>query len=180
MRGNSRPEAGWFKRIQSKFVWWLTMRGPWKRVQLIDPRAWFNCANRERFGLCPDPVPQQKFFDRAEARRSLGLPEDGRLIVSVGGQNKRKGSDYLLRSFARIVSEEKEYLVFIGRIDETIGQLIEELKRENSQFANRLIVRNEFVSEDEFQQAIIASDIVAAAYRSVSYTHLTLPTKRIV
>ena len=167
MRGNCRPEASWFKRTQSIIVWWLTSNGPWKRIQLIDPRAWFNCSDRERFGLCPDPVPKQKFFGRVEARKSLGLPETGRLIVSVGGQNKRKGSDYLLRSFALADLKEDEYLVFIGRIDATISSLIDELKLNNSEFANRLIVRDEFVSEDEFQQAIIAADIVAAPYRSV-------------
>ena len=168
MRGpqnySNRPLKQWF----SDWKWWLVRKGPWQRIMMMDPREWARCdkAIKERILLCPDPVPEQKYIDRHRCRELLNLPSDGRIVVSAGPQNMRKGSDLLLKAFAEAKLNANDYLVMIGRVDPKIVPIIDSLKRQPG-FAQRLIVRDEFVSEDEFQMAIVASDVVAIPYRAV-------------
>ncbi|HUF32717.1 MAG TPA: glycosyltransferase family 4 protein [Acidimicrobiales bacterium] len=51
---------------------------------------------------------------RAAARRSLGLPTDGRLIVSVSRLVPRKGMDVLIRAAARLAPARPDLLVAIA------------------------------------------------------------------
>ncbi len=72
-----------------------------------------NLAERARQGGVPDHrveviangVDGQRFrlVDRSAARRRLGLPEDGRLLVSVGHISPRKGFHRVIRSLPRVV-----------------------------------------------------------------------------
>jgi glycosyltransferase involved in cell wall biosynthesis len=168
MRGPQCYPEQPFKQMISNIKWWLVCRGPWQRVMMMDPREWARASNtiRRNVILCPDPVPEQKYFDQKLCRELLNLPTDGRIVVSVGPQNRRKGSDFLLEGFAAADLNYDDRLVMIGRIDPVIAPLIESLKLQ-PEFDERLIVRDEFVSEDEFQMAIVASDVVAIPYRSV-------------
>ena len=169
MRGPHRYANQPIRQAISNAKWWLVRRGPWNRIMMMDPREWSTAkkaiVNPER--LCPDPVPKQKYFDRQRCRELLNLPLDGRIIVSVGPQNMRKGSDLLLKGFAAANLQQDDRLVMIGKISPDISPMIASLKQQ-PEFDQRLIVRDEFVSEDEFQMAIVASDVVAIPYRSVN------------
>ena len=164
MRGPQVYPKQPFKQTVANAKWWLVRRGPWQRVMVMDPREWsrIDKASQEQVLLCPDPVPKQKYFDRREARKLLNLPVDGRIVVSVGPQNMRKGSDLLLKGFAAANLNDNDYLVMIGKIAPAIASMIESIGLDE-----RLIVRDEFVTEDEFQMAIVASDVVAVPYRAV-------------
>lgn len=168
MRGPQCYSKQVLKQAISNVKWWLVRQGPWQRILMMDPREWSRVDNAiaQRVFLCPDPVPTQNHRDRQIARELLNLPMDGRMVVSVGPQNMRKGSDLLIKGFAAANLNENDRLVMIGRIDPVITPLIESLKQ-RAGFDQRLIVRDEFVSEDEFQMAIVASNVVAVPYRSV-------------
>jgi glycosyltransferase involved in cell wall biosynthesis len=61
-------------------------------------------------------------------RKELAVPEDSRLIVTVGNYHLRKGHEVLVRSMPRILSEEpRARLVIVGRNNEALRPLIEEL-----------------------------------------------------
>lgn len=66
----------------------------------------------ERWHLIPHPRPEIEPIPKGEARRRLGLPEGGRMVLAVGrGRVKRFGR--LLESFA-LLSDPSAFLVLVG------------------------------------------------------------------
>ncbi|WP_242360154.1 glycosyltransferase family 4 protein [Anaeromyxobacter sp. SG17] len=68
--------------------------------------AWVGNA---RGWIAPEPVETHRFdprLDRAEARRSLGIPEAARVILYVGGIARIKGILPLLEALARVRASE--------------------------------------------------------------------------
>jgi teichuronic acid biosynthesis glycosyltransferase TuaC len=60
---------------------------------------------RERIRVIGNGVDAERFHpvDRGEARRALGLPENGQIIVSVGGLAHHKGFHLLIQAVAALV-----------------------------------------------------------------------------
>ena len=116
--------------------------------------------------LCPDPAPPQKFFDRREARQALGLPVEGQLLVSIGNQEKRKGSDLLLKAFEQLNGSTFVTLLMMGKFGAEIKSMAEQVSL-LCHSGNQVVIRDEYVSDDQLQQAVIASDVVAVPYRDV-------------
>ena len=54
----------------------------------------------------------------------------------------------------------------MGKFEGRIKQIAEQMLRD-PRFQNRLIIRDAYVTDDEFEQAIVASDLVAVPYRDV-------------
>jgi hypothetical protein len=155
-------------RLFSQLKWWVVTRGPWKRILLIDPRSFEDLANPESSGvqLCPDPAPKQKFFDRREARIALDLPLHGKIIASVGGQDTRKGVDLLLQAFEKAKLGPDIFLVLFGKFDSRTNQIADRMLLD-PRFQKSLIIRDEYVSDDELEQTVVASNLVAVPYRDV-------------
>lgn len=148
------------------FLKWNAIKmGPWQRILLIDPRVWENHLSEVngRFHLCPDPVPVQRFHDQGAARGILGLPATKKIIASVGPQTIRKGTDRLIRAFLE-GPPENTVLVLVGKISGEIQSILDTLSAGEK---NNLLVVDRFVSDDEFQLAIVASDVIAVPYRDV-------------
>lgn len=61
-------------------------------------------ASRERIQVIPNGIDPKRFFpmDRALARRSLGLVEKGKLLVSVGALIEGKGMHLLIEALASL------------------------------------------------------------------------------
>ena len=169
MKGHFKsPTVSRSTRLVSRLKWWVVTRGPWRRILLIDPRSFEDLPIPEsaRVELCPDPAPKQKFFDRREARVSLDLPLNGKIVASVGGQDVRKGSDLLLLAFEKAEFSQDVFLVMFGKFDSETKRIADRMLLD-SRFQNSLIIRNEYVSDDELEQTIIASNLVAVPYRDV-------------
>jgi teichuronic acid biosynthesis glycosyltransferase TuaC len=83
-----------------------------------------NLAERARQGGVPEDriatiansVDGGRFclFDRAMARRELGLPEDGWLLVSVGHLSPRKGFHRVIRSLPQVIEAHDARLAIVG------------------------------------------------------------------
>jgi D-inositol-3-phosphate glycosyltransferase len=73
-------------------------------------------VDRERVAVIPPGVDLQQFQprDRAEARRELGLPEDGRVLLAVGRIEPLKGFDILVRALADMTEGEGVTLIILG------------------------------------------------------------------
>jgi teichuronic acid biosynthesis glycosyltransferase TuaC len=71
----------------------------------------------QRIATIPNGVDTARFglMDRAAARRSLGLPEAGRLLVSVGHISPRKGFHRVIRSLPRVLQSSPDVrLAIVG------------------------------------------------------------------
>ena len=79
-----------------------------------------------------DPTPDQSFHDRRVAGELPGLPNDGKLIVSVGNQENRKWTDLLLRAFKKLDQSSNCHLLLMGKFDDETekiaGQVSSQLK----------------------------------------------------
>lgn len=153
------------RRIRKWLEWKITMAGPWNRILHLDPLIW--SKHQQQLELCPDPVPQPDSYDRSQAREFLGLPQDRRLIVSVGDQNESKGLDWLLHAFAENCIPDDCCLVVAGPMSAGIRQLAASVASRKSRL-DSIIIRDCFLSEKEFQAAIIAADLVAVPYKATS------------
>lgn len=186
--GKARRGENGVSKFLRNLKWWITTRGPWQRLMLIDAKAFMEIENpaAAKIALCPDPVPAISEKSKTEARSSLGLPVDGRLIVSVGRQDKRKGIDSLLRSFVVAGLEPNDRIALVGKLSPEIKPFVKELQSDE-RYADRILTIDRFVSEKEFIDAFKASDIVAATYpgtncpsgvvcRAISYNRPVLAT----
>ena len=88
--------------------------------------------------------------------RALGVPESR--IASEGGFNLGRSSE--------ILRDELKFSKFVGRLRKRFGNMFNDMLR------TQLILKN-IVTPEDWERM---SDHI----QSVSYTHLTLPTKRIV
>ena len=73
----------------------------------------------EKIIVIPNGVDRGKFFPvpQAAARKSLGLPADKRIILSVGGLVPRKGFDVLIKALSRLTGAKPAgdfYLAIVG------------------------------------------------------------------
>ncbi|MDG2469948.1 MAG: hypothetical protein P8M80_11760 [Pirellulaceae bacterium] len=159
-----RPLKQWLCRMS----WRALKKGPWQNILLIDPREWSRLKENEKkqIGLCPDPVPAPLPISRTAARELLGLPTEGKFIVSPGEQSHRKGTDLLIRGFAATQFEDSTYLVLMGKLTDANRQLLSKYM-EDEHFRKKVIFQDRFLTETEFQHAILASNVVATPYRSV-------------
>jgi len=74
-------------------------------------------APADRVDVVPNGIDRQVFQprDRQEARRALGLPEDGRLVLFVGHVTEKKGALDLVRAFGAAGAEMRgTRLVLVG------------------------------------------------------------------
>ena len=149
-------------RRRKKWAEWMAMKsGPWNRILLLDPLAWASCS--KSVVLCPDPVPTPRIVDKKTAREFLGLPIDRQLVVSVGNQTETKGVDVLLRAFCDHPNLDA-VLLLAGPMSKSVEQLYHELNRDKA-IDGRVIVWNRYLTEQEFQESMIAADVIAVPYR---------------
>jgi glycosyltransferase involved in cell wall biosynthesis len=86
-----------------------------------------------KFTKIPGGVDAKRFRlpeDRAKLRRQLGLPEDGRILLTVRRLSPRMGLENLVRAMAKVEQEREDTVLLIGGIGELrdpLEQLIAEL-----------------------------------------------------
>jgi glycosyltransferase involved in cell wall biosynthesis len=102
--------------------------------------------------------------DRGQARRTLGI--EGRLVLFLGLVRPYKGVDVLLAAAPRIVRETGAKIAIVGEVFEDARPL----KRmwEASPVRDRVIWKDEYVSEEEMGLWLAACDLLALPYRRIS------------
>ena len=170
MRGAfAYPQSGVKASIQAEISMQLSMRGPWGKLHLLDPLVYNAVKARggalaDHISLLPDPVPPMLDMTRKEARQRLQLPEDGRYIVSAGALDSRKGTDLLIRAFRQSKRADNDRLLLAGRLAPDMRKLVDcECKEWVA--SNRIIAMDRFISDEEFNFAITAADVVCTPYR---------------
>ena len=102
--------------------------------------------------------------DREAARQRLGI--DGRLVLFLGLVRRYKGVDLLLEAAPRIVRETGARIAIVGEVfpdAEPVRQLWE-----SSPVRDRILWKDEYVSEEEMALWMVACDVLALPYRKIS------------
>jgi glycosyltransferase involved in cell wall biosynthesis len=153
------------------FVTRMALRAmPFDVVHYIDPVSFDWVLSQvggkagRRARLIADPVEPLSLPTRSKARAMLRLPEERKLIMSIGMQNHRKGVDYLIGACARWQPAEPASIVLAGALSAQIRQLVTNDYR-NLVDNGRLIVLDRYLTNEEINACYAAGDLIAAPYR---------------
>ena len=153
------------KQVVKFAKWKLSCSYTWNRIGALDPLVWFSRKQcQPRLELCPDPVPRRPGIEKIEGRKQLGIPLQGELIVSCGNQNQIKGVDLLVCAFDRLTDNTDRFLVLVGPMSQEVRDSIDS-NEISDRTRKQIIILDRFVTEEEFQSALLAADIVAVPYR---------------
>ena len=104
--------------------------------------------------------------DRELARRSLDVAPDAPLVLFLGLVRRYKGVDTLLSAAPRIVRETGARIAIVGEVFPDARDLAAQWKA--SPAADRILWKDEYVSEEEMKLWLAASDVVVLPYRVIS------------
>jgi teichuronic acid biosynthesis glycosyltransferase TuaC len=98
----------WWKHPTGRWLCVWAMRRAERTIAVAESLAAYprlGGVPERRISIIPNGVDTARFqlLDRAAARRKLGLPEQGRLLVSVGHISPRKGFQRVIRSLPRVL-----------------------------------------------------------------------------
>jgi glycosyltransferase involved in cell wall biosynthesis len=167
MRGNwGYPQTTWSGWFKSRLGKRLALRGPWRTLHLLDPLAYFplrgtSAVKSGRVRLIPEAVEPLPVVEPRAARQALGLPADGRWLVVTGIQDRRKGSDRLLRAFLAANTPDDARLLLAGKLSCEFSDELHRDARSELQ-SGKLVVIDRYLSEDEHALALNAADMIAA------------------
>lgn len=163
LRGAFAYPAGSLKRrLFTAAVGALTRRAPFTYLHHLDPLVYERLPPGQ-WSLMPDPVGPSAPLAREEARRLLGIPQDGRYIGCVGLMDSRKGVDLLLTAFSRADLAATDRLLLVGPQDEAVRELLA------GPFAGllnarRVIAIDRFVPQADLVASVFAMDVVCTPY----------------
>jgi glycosyltransferase involved in cell wall biosynthesis len=155
-------------RLQHRVSRRLLSLSPWSVVHFLDPLPFDDVRSRDerlfaRARLMPEPVEPAPHVSREEARRALGLEEDGRYVVLAGGIDRRKGADLLLHAFLRARLSSTDRLLLAGPL---AGEIKASLTSEFEPMIaeKRIILLDRHLSVEQLMLAIVAADVVCVPY----------------
>jgi len=155
-------------RVRNRLGLRALARAPLARVQFVDVMAYEWLRDRGhplagRASVLADPVDPGEAIGVREARRRLGIPEEGRLIGTSGHLDARKGVDLLVRAFAGARLAPDDRLLLAGRpspgITAALNGEFEPLVR-----SGRVIPLTRYLSDEELALTLAACDVVCTAH----------------
>jgi D-inositol-3-phosphate glycosyltransferase len=104
-----------------------------------------------------------------EAKRRIGVHENEKTILSFGRITPYKGLEYLFAAFRKLLARDSNYrLIIAGKVDrcEKYWAALRENIREEVQ-EGRIVLRDEFVPDDETEVYFKAADALVLSYRDI-------------
>jgi len=102
-----------------------------------------------------------------DARRSIGLPVNSRVVLFFGAIAPYKGLDILIEAFSRLFREDSQvHLVIAGEPLEDFGPYQRQI--EAFGLRDRIVQDLRYIPFAEFSKYFLASDLVALPYRRIS------------
>jgi len=124
-----------------------------------------NKAASEKIVFLPEPSDLEELIDANEAKQKLGVNLDQKLILVYGALSSRKGVIELLRSVSDFAYQKNVGVVLAGKIQDELLSHLDAHWIKALQQDGRLIILNNFVSEEEEIILFSAADIVWLGYR---------------
>ena len=109
---------------------------------------------------------------KTEACQALGLSEDNEYLLFFGLVRAYKGLDLLIDAFALVKDELPEFRLFIA------GEFYEDEQKYRTQIhaaglEERVIIRNEFIPDDDLRKYFGAASLIVQPYRSATQSGVT-------
>jgi glycosyltransferase involved in cell wall biosynthesis len=104
-------------------------------------------------GYLADPLSSPPAKDRSASRSALGLPEDVEILGCIGGIDRRKGADYLIRAASSIRANQR--ILLAGKF---APEILDQLEKIDPITQSRLILVNRFLDHDEMFSYICSLD----------------------
>jgi len=144
-------------------------RSPWTRLHTIDLLAYQWLRNNapklaEQFSLIPDPVEEFAQLTKQEARRKLGLPEDGRCLVCPGILIYRKGVGLLLEAFLAAKTRPTDRILLAGPVGDDVAATLRDSRYEQLVRDRRVLVVDRYLDVEGMGQAFCAGDVTVCPY----------------
>lgn len=95
-----------------------------------------------------------------EAKKSLGIPSDRKVLGCLGATRKDKGLDILLKALQNV---HLDFELLIAGAEEAVSQA--EISRLCKPYASRVHMLLRYLTDEEFDLCLAASDIVVLPYR---------------
>ena len=123
-----------------------------------------------------NPHPMYESFgpqlDKVEARKKLGLAENGKYLLFFGFIRKYKGLDILLRAFAdKRIQEAGIKLIIAGEYYDKPEEYQAIIKEHNLEPA--VVQANEFIPDSEVSVYFSAADMVVQTYKTATQSGVT-------
>jgi glycosyltransferase involved in cell wall biosynthesis len=112
----------------------------------------------------PLPALETAGADRDESRRALGV--EGRLVLFLGLVRPYKGVEVLLEAAPRIIRETGASIAVVGEVFADAGPIRK--MWESSSVRDRILWKDQYVSEEEMARWLGACDVLALPYRRIS------------
>lgn len=165
------PCASLGDRIRERVKWEIGRQAPFTFMHHLDPivydwekqRAHSAGDFEARWSLMPDPIEPPRPLSKPEARRALGVPDDGRLIGCAGVIDLRKGCDLMMRAFARARLGPTDRMVIAGPHKPEIRAMLSGELRPLVD-SGRLISIDRVLRPDELADSLAAMDLVCTPY----------------
>ena len=158
--------------IQAKFKDWIQRKSfVWSGANRIHVVSFlfyeqfrrFEPSFGERVSLMPHPVPANPRLTKAESRRALSIPEDGRYIGLAASIDSRKAIGEFLAAFRDAAASRSDRVLLAGVIVPSQMQTIESSFRDLVD-RGQLILKAGFLDTTTFQQVLTALDVVCTPY----------------
>lgn len=162
------PAEGAKRQAILKANLWTVDHSPWTIIHHVDVLSYEWIMRRggklaRKSRLLADPVEAPPPMPHAQARRALGIPEDGRYVGCAGVLDSRKGIDLLVSAFADYKFPSDVRMLLAGRLAPNIKHLINHscarLVKEG-----RIVTIDRYVNKDELHAALCAMDLVVTPY----------------
>lgn len=162
--------------LKEKLALAALANGPWTRVHHILPRAVRTISSFSR-GLAlrtrwlPDPIDPPLVMTRSEARKLLGIPQEGRIVALVGLIERRKGVVELLDAFQRSLGklDNNDRVLLAGKSTDEVRDMLGNRFR-SLVLSGRLISLDRHLTRHELWGACYASDVVTTPYPNHVYS----------
>jgi glycosyltransferase involved in cell wall biosynthesis len=168
--GFQYPARNLATRLIKRTSPWLLRHGPWNWIHHLNPDDLEVIRGGDeniysRCSLMPDPVEPPSPLTKADARRAMNIPQDGRYIGCAGLINRVKGVDRLIGAFraARADVRPGDRLLLAGPVDDELRTILSRDFADDIA-SDRLVMIDRLLSGDEIATAVSAMDVVATPY----------------
>lgn len=169
-------QASPLRQLRRRAVLQMVASGPWRTVFHLDDLA---VEGARRFGgrlaqvtrLMPEPAAPPLPVSQPAARRALGAPLDGRLLVVTGLIEPRKGLGALLAGLREANDRLRatDRMLLIGSFHPDAHRLLQE-EGADLVASGRVVAIDRRLTDEEIRLVPRAADVVATVYPHHRYT----------